>query len=296
MWRHLPAAYPAKAAPPFSSSKHWLHSCRLSIAEKCGANNWWEQSKAPLTVWYEIHTSTQPIQQRNWRSKSDNQSMGTCKDAFPLHIPRKQWCPLALWTMNCAPADYRLQNSMGQLTNRNGARLPSLFGMKFTQVPSQYSKGIGEVKATIEVWVHAKGPSCCVSCESSTALQLFEQWTALLQTINCRKVWGKQPTGTEQGSSHCSVWNSHKCQARIRQPICRTNHVAQQFICLSLENGTEKWRKAVLDNLWKSHIDRHSLASFLSVGSRWLSQNNRLQFGNKLIFVNYMYMDKNEFK
>jgi hypothetical protein len=27
------------------------------IAEKCGANNQQEQSKASLTVWYEIHTS-----------------------------------------------------------------------------------------------------------------------------------------------------------------------------------------------------------------------------------------------
>jgi hypothetical protein len=51
-------------------------NARLSIAEKCGANNQREQSKAPLTVRYEIHTSAQPIQQRNWRSKSDNQSMG----------------------------------------------------------------------------------------------------------------------------------------------------------------------------------------------------------------------------
>jgi hypothetical protein len=30
---------------------------RLSIAEKCGANKQWEQSKAPLTVRYEIHKS-----------------------------------------------------------------------------------------------------------------------------------------------------------------------------------------------------------------------------------------------
>jgi hypothetical protein len=47
--------------------------------------------------------------------------------------------------------------------------------MKFTQVPGQYSKGIGEVKATIEVWVHAKAPSRHVSCKSSAALQLFKQ-------------------------------------------------------------------------------------------------------------------------
>jgi hypothetical protein len=36
---------------------HELHSCRLLIPEKCGANNQQEQSKAPLTVQYEIHTS-----------------------------------------------------------------------------------------------------------------------------------------------------------------------------------------------------------------------------------------------
>jgi hypothetical protein len=47
--------------------------------------------------------------------------------------------------------------------------------MKFTQVPSQYSKQIGEVKATIKVWVHVKAPSCRISCESSAALQLFKQ-------------------------------------------------------------------------------------------------------------------------
>jgi hypothetical protein len=47
--------------------------------------------------------------------------------------------------------------------------------MKFTQVPSQYNKGIGEVKATIEVWVRAKAPSRRVSRESSAALRLFKQ-------------------------------------------------------------------------------------------------------------------------
>jgi hypothetical protein len=47
--------------------------------------------------------------------------------------------------------------------------------MKFTQVPSQYNKGIGEVKATIEVWVCAKAPSRHISRESSVALQLFKQ-------------------------------------------------------------------------------------------------------------------------
>jgi hypothetical protein len=137
MQMRLPATYPAKAVLPFSSSNNELHSCRLSIAEKRGANNQQEQSKAPLTVWYEIHKSAQPIQQWNWRSKSDNQSMGTCKGAFPPHIPQKQHHPSALQTMNCTPADYQLQKRVGQTTKRNRARLPSLFGMKFTQVPGK---------------------------------------------------------------------------------------------------------------------------------------------------------------
>jgi hypothetical protein len=137
MWRRLPAAYPAKAAPPFGSSNNELHSCRLPIAEKRGANNRHEESKAPLTVRYEIHTIVQPMQQRNWRSKSDNRSMGMCKGAFPPRIPRKQRRPSALQTMNCTPADYRLQKSVGQTTDRNRERLPSLFGMKFTQVPGK---------------------------------------------------------------------------------------------------------------------------------------------------------------
>jgi hypothetical protein len=61
--------------------------------------------------------------------------------------------------------------------------------------------------------VHVKLPSRCLSCKSRTTLQLFKQLTALLQTISCRNVWGKQPTGTEQDSPHCLVWNSHKCPA-----------------------------------------------------------------------------------
>jgi hypothetical protein len=42
--------------------------------------------------------------------------MGMCKGAFPPRIPRKQRRPSALQTMNCTPADYRLQKSMGQTT------------------------------------------------------------------------------------------------------------------------------------------------------------------------------------
>jgi hypothetical protein len=139
MWRCLPTAYPAKAVPPFGSSNNGLHSCRILIAEKHGANNWQEQSKAPLTVQYEIHTSVQPIQKPNWRSTSKKLSMGACEGAFPLPILWKQHCPSALQTMDYTPADYRLQKNVGQTTDRNRARLHWLFGMKFTQVPSQYS-------------------------------------------------------------------------------------------------------------------------------------------------------------
>jgi hypothetical protein len=52
---------------------------------------------------------------------------------------------------------------------------------------------------------NVKAPSHRLSCESSVTLQLFKESSALLQTIDCRKVWGKQPTGTEQGSAHCLV-------------------------------------------------------------------------------------------
>jgi hypothetical protein len=93
MQRRLPTAYAAKAALPLSSSNNRLHSCRLSIAEKCGANNWQEQSKAPLTVWYEIHTSAQPTQQPNPISTTKKQSMGACKGSFPLPMLQKQHCP-----------------------------------------------------------------------------------------------------------------------------------------------------------------------------------------------------------
>jgi hypothetical protein len=126
-----------KAALPFGFSNNELHSWRLSIAEKHEANNRQEQSKAPLTVWYEIHTSAQPKQQMNWRSKSNNRSMGMCKGAFLPCILKNQHRPLALQAMNCTPADYQLQKSMGQTTNRIRATLPSLFGMKFTQVPGK---------------------------------------------------------------------------------------------------------------------------------------------------------------
>jgi hypothetical protein len=39
--------------------------------------------------------------------------------------------------MNCTPADYWLLKSVGQTTNRKRATFPSLFSMKFRQVPGK---------------------------------------------------------------------------------------------------------------------------------------------------------------
>jgi hypothetical protein len=107
--------------------------------------------------------------------------MSACKGTFLPRILQKQRHPLTLQTMNCTPADYQLQKSVGQTTNKNRAMLPSLFGMKFTQVPAK---------------------------NTATDLQ------------------------------------NKPCRPTIQLPF-------------SLDNGAERWRKAVLDNLWRSHIDRH---------------------------------------
>jgi hypothetical protein len=89
VWVHAKA--PSRRVSRESSTalklfKQRLHSCRLSIAEKRGTNNQQEQSKAPLTVQYEIHTTTKPTQQPTLISTSEKQSMGACKGAFPLPI------------------------------------------------------------------------------------------------------------------------------------------------------------------------------------------------------------------
>jgi hypothetical protein len=54
----FPPRIPRKQRRPLALQTMNWHSCRLLIAEKHGANNRQEQSKAPLTVRYEIHTST----------------------------------------------------------------------------------------------------------------------------------------------------------------------------------------------------------------------------------------------
>jgi hypothetical protein len=98
--------------------------------------------------------------------------------------------------------------------------------MKFTQVPSQYSNQIIEVQARNKVWVCVMVPSCCLSCKSSTILQLFKQLTALLQPIDCRKAWHKQPQ--EQRKAPLTVqYEIHTSAQPIQQPICKTNNITQ---------------------------------------------------------------------
>jgi hypothetical protein len=101
-----------------------------------------------------------------------------------------------LQTINCRKASGK------QLTGtEQGSPYCSVWNSHTSAEPTQQPNPIS--KARNKVWMHAKAPSCHLSSESSPTLKLFKQSTALLQTINCRKVWGKQPTGTEQGSPHC---------------------------------------------------------------------------------------------
>jgi hypothetical protein len=94
---------------------------------------------------------------------------------LPATYPAKAVPPFGSSNNELHSCRLLIAEKCGQTTDWNRARLPSLFGMKFTQVPSQYSKGIGEVKVTIKVWVHAKAPSHHVSHESSATLWLFKQ-------------------------------------------------------------------------------------------------------------------------
>jgi hypothetical protein len=62
---------------------------------------------------------------------------------------------------------------------------------KLSLIVTRLSDMIEKMKAISEgSRENVKVPSRCLSCKSSTSLQLFKELTALLQTINCRKVWG----------------------------------------------------------------------------------------------------------
>jgi hypothetical protein len=220
---------------------------------------------------------------------------------------------------------------------------------------------------------NVKAPFCCLSCKSSATLQLFKESTALLQTIDCRKVWGKQPTGTEQGSTQCSVWNSRKCPANTAGKLKKynwqskygcmqrclpatypvkavtpfgssNNELHSCRILIAEKHGANHWQeqsKAPLTVCYEFHtsprqeysnqfaeqtmspnnsvvfhlimVQRNgekrswiTSGSHTSIGIHWhpfgvletddYRQNNHLRFGDKLIFVNYIYMNKKEFK
>jgi hypothetical protein len=66
----------------------------------------------------------------------------SCKSSTTLQLFKE--LAALLQTIDC-------RKVWGQTTKGNRARLHSLFGMKFTQVPSQYSKQIKEVQATIKL-------------------------------------------------------------------------------------------------------------------------------------------------
>jgi hypothetical protein len=145
--------------------------------------------------------------------------MGACKGAFLLPILQKQHRPSALQTIDCTLADYQLQKSVGQTTNRIRARLPSLFDMKFTEVPSQCSNRFAE------------------------------------------------------------------------QTMSPNNSVA--FCLIMVQRDGEKWSWITSGGHTSISIDWHP---FGVLEADDYHQNNHWQFGNQLIFINYIFMKKNEFK
>jgi hypothetical protein len=120
-----------------------------------------------------------------------------------------------------------------------------------------------------------------------------------LQTINCRKAWGKQPTGTEQGSHHCLVLNSHKCPANtaanqgqfVEQTTLPNNSVALRLIMVQGDAEERSWITSGGHTL--IGMDWHP---FGVLEADEYCQNYHWQFGNQLIFINYILMNKNEFK
>jgi hypothetical protein len=120
-----------------------------------------------------------------------------------------------------------------------------------------------------------------------------------LQTINCRKAWGKQWTGTEQGSPHCSVWNYHKCPANTaanlgqfaEQTMLPNNSVVLHLIMVQRDG--EEWSWITSGGHTLICIDWHP---FGVLEADEYCQNYHWQFGDQLIFINYILMNKNEFK
>jgi hypothetical protein len=185
-----------------------------------------------------------------------------------------------------------MQKRVGQTTNRNRPRLPSLFGMKFTQVPSQCSNQIWEVQVRNEVWCVQRHLPIANPVKAALPLSSSDNWLHSCRLSIAEKHGANNQQ--EQSKAPLTVWYEiHTSAQPIQQPICRPNNIAQQFSCLLRDNGTERWRKAVLDNLWRSHIDWHP---FGVLEADDYCQDNCWQFGNQLICINYIFTKKNEFK
>jgi hypothetical protein len=69
----------------------------------------------------------------------------------------------------------------------------------------------------------------------------------------------------------CSIWLTCSFRRSWKRESCSvtdSNSPGMRWGPLEVEKDL-RW-KVALDNLWKSHIDQHWLASIWSVGSRWL--------------------------
>jgi hypothetical protein len=85
------------------------------IAEKCGANNQQEQSKAPLTVWYEF-TQLHSQYSNQIREVQARNEVWVCVKVPSRHLCCKSSTTPQLFKQSTALllADYRLQKSVGQ--------------------------------------------------------------------------------------------------------------------------------------------------------------------------------------
>jgi hypothetical protein len=185
---------------------------------------------------------------------------------------------------------------MGQTTDRNRARLPSLFGMKFTQVPSQYSKGIGEVKRQskygyVQRRLPAAYPAKAVPPFGSSNNELH----------SCRlSIAEKHGANNQQEQRKAPLTVRHEIHTNPRQEY--SNRFAEQtmscnnsvvFHLIMVQRNGEKRSWITSGSHTLIGIDWHP---FGVLEADDYCQNNHLQFGDKLIFVNYIYMYKNEFK
>ncbi len=138
-------------------------SCKSSAALQL-----FKQSTALLPADCWLQKSVGQITDRN-RAMSEGSRVHV---KAPSHcLSCKSSATLQLFKQSTAllPADCWLQKSVGQITDRNRARLHSLFGMKFTRAQPREQPN---QRSTSKRWSMGacEGPSHHQSCKSSTAL------------------------------------------------------------------------------------------------------------------------------